>query len=109
MTQVIVNGSVINGSGNIIVSKNKIFVDGVDVTPDSKEINISVNGNIDTIKVDNCNKFTVEGSVKQISTMSGDVEITGDVDGNVKTMSGDVDCGNIQGSVSTMSGNIKHK
>ena len=104
MTQVIVHGS-----GNIIVSKNKIFVDGVDVTPDSKEINISVNGNIDTIKVDNCNKFTVEESVKQISTISGDVEITGDVDGNVKTMSGDVDCGNIQGSVSTMFGNIKHK
>ena len=41
--------------------------------------------------------------------MSGDVEIHGDVNGDVKTMSGDVDCGNVAGDVSSMSGDIKRR
>ena len=85
------------------------MVNGKDITPDSKEINISVVGNIEQLKVDFCNKVSVEGNVKSISTQSGDVEVTGDVDGNIQTMSGDVDCGHVQGSISTMSGNVKHR
>lgn len=108
MSIITINGSTYSGS-SITVNGNQVIIDGKNVTPDSKVINISVNGNIEELKVDVCTKVEVEGSVKNITTKSGDVEVTGDVYGSIQTMSGDVDCGNIQGSVSTMSGDIKHK
>lgn len=108
MSQIIINGK--NYSGNsIIISGNKVVVNGVDVTPDSKQINIKVEGNISELKVDSCDKIDVIGDVSNIKSQSGDIKITGNVNGSVNTMSGDVDCGAIGGSVNTMSGDITHK
>ena len=109
MNTISINGMTIQGSGKVVISNGKIMVNGKDVTPDSKEINIVINGDVEKLEVDCCNKVEVIGSVKNIKTQSGDVEVTGDVDGNIQTMSGDVDCGMIGGSVSTMSGNVKHR
>lgn len=53
-------------------------------------------------------KVEVNGPCGSVSTMSGDVRVTGDVAGYVKTMSGDVTCGKVSGGVSTMSGDITH-
>lgn len=108
MSIITINGNTFSGS-NIIVTNGKVLINGKDVTPDSKEINISVVGNIEQLKVDACNKVSVEGNVQSISTKSGDVEVSGDVDGSISTMSGDVDCGHVKGSVSTMSGDVKHR
>lgn len=108
MATVIINGKSYSGN-NITVINNKVIVDGKDATPEGKEINIVVEGNISDLNVDACNRVTVTGSVKKITTMSGDVEITGDVDGDINTMSGNVDCNMVGGSVSSMSGNVKHK
>lgn len=108
MSIITINGNTFSGS-NIIVTNGKVLINGKDVTPDSKEINISVVGNIEQLKVDACNKVNVEGNVKSISTQSGDVEVSGDVDGSISTMSGDIDCGHVKGSVSTMNGDIKHR
>jgi len=108
MSTFTINGNTYSGN-SIVVTNGKVFINGKDVTPDSKEINISVEGSVEELKVDACNKVSVTGSVKNISTKSGDVDVTGDVDGDIQTMSGDVDCGHVQGSVSTMSGDIKHK
>jgi len=91
---------------NIVMSGNKIIIDGVDVTPDSKNIEITVNGNLDSLKVDMCDKITVNGNVNELSTTSGDVDCK-DVTGDVKTLSGDIECGNVGGSVQTTSGDIK--
>jgi hypothetical protein len=101
------NNSYVGNS--VVITNGKIIINGKDVTPDSKEINISVEGNIDELKVDACNKVSITGSVKNIATKSGDVEVTGDVDGSIQTMSGDVYCGHVQGSISTMSGDVKHR
>jgi hypothetical protein len=109
MNTISINGMTIQGSGNVVISNGKIMVNGKDVTPDSKEINIVINGNVDELKVDACNKVSVTGSVKSIKTQSGDVDVTGDVDGSIQTMSGDVDCGTVGGSISTMSGDVKHR
>ena len=105
---VIINGVVYNGN-NLSIRGNKVIIDGKDVTPDSKSIQINVDSNIHTLEVDNCEKITVTGNVGNVKTLSGDVDITGDVSGSIQTMSGDVDCGSIGGSVSTMSGDIKHR
>ena len=112
MNRIVINGKTISASGrNVSIINNRVIVDGKDVTPDlaeTKEINIMVEGPIERLQVDACNKIGVRGNVGSIKTQSGNVDIlSGNVQGSVQTMSGDVTCGNIAGSVSTMSGNIK--
>lgn len=109
MNTIQINGVTITASGNISVSNGKITVNGLDVTPDTKEITIIVNGDTDKINIDACNQITITGKVGDIKTMSGDVDVNGDVTGSISTMSGDVDCGNVGGIVKSMSGDIKHK
>jgi len=108
MATIKINNHTYTGS-SVIISNGKILIDGEDQTPETKEVTITVNGNIDSISADLCNNITIEGSSGSIKTMSGDVKIHGDVTGSVSTMSGDVDCYNIGESVSTMSGNITHR
>ena len=105
---VTINGISYSGN-NVFVSGNKIIIDGKDVTPDAKTITIQVDGNIDNLSVDVCNSISITGSVGKIKTQSGDVNIGGDVQGNVETLSGDVDAFIIHGNVKTMSGDIKTK
>lgn len=93
---------------SIVITGNKVIIDGKDVTPDSKSIEIKVEGNINELKVDACDKVSVTGNVEMLSTQSGDVDVSGDV-GSISTMSGDVDCGDVNGYISTMSGDIKHR
>jgi predicted ThiF/HesA family dinucleotide-utilizing enzyme len=102
-----INGVVYSGR-NIQVNGGRVMIDGHDYTPDSKIINIEVNGNIGELKVDACAKLTVVGRVDKLSTMSGDVNC-GEVGGNVKTMSGDVHCGSVAGGVETMSGDVHRR
>jgi DUF4097 and DUF4098 domain-containing protein YvlB len=122
MNYVNINGQSIVSSGNISIINGKVMVDGVDQTPNGKTITIEINGNVETLKVDHCQKVTVTGSCTNVTTGSGDVEVgcnvksglqTGsgdvkckDVNGSVKTMSGDVSASSISGSVNTMSGDI---
>ena len=106
MGQVIINGKSYSGR-SITINNNKITIDGKDATPEKAlQIDIKVEGDIDTLKVDQANIVTVTGQVSSVSTMSGNVKIEGDVSGSVKTMTGDVTCKQIKGNVSTMSGDI---
>ena len=102
-----INNKTFRGN-NITITDNKVMIDGKDVTPDAKTINIVVEDSIQSIKADVCETITVYGNCNKVDTMSGDVECR-DVTGNVKTMSGDVDAHSIGGSVQTMSGDIKYK
>ncbi len=110
MNRTVINGATITGGRSINIRNGRVIVDGKDVTPDAKEINITVSGNVDKLEADACQKISVTGDVGSIKTMSGDVDVAGNVQGSVSTMSGDIDCGeSIGGSVSTMSGDIKHR
>lgn len=111
MNSIVINGVRISGGRNITVIDGRVIVDGKDVTPESnKEINISVEGKVDLIKVDHCQKVYVAGDVGSITTQSGAVEVGGNVQGSVQTMSGSVECyGSINSSVSTMSGSVKYR
>lgn len=96
-------------SGTMLSIKNgKIFIDGKQVEDDSKEINIVINGNIDSIDVDSCNTIIVDGYCNSVKTTNGDVEISGNVVGDVTTTNGDVNCQNVGGRVKTTNGNIRH-
>lgn len=107
MSTITINGNTYFGN-SIVVTNGKIIIDGKDATPESKEINISVQGDINELKVDVCNKVSVKGNAKHVSTKSGNIDVSGNVEGSIQTMSGDVDCGNVAGSISTMSGDVTH-
>lgn len=125
MSQIIINNRSYQGK-NVTINKNVVYIDGKRVdTEDDKVINISIEGNVDTLEVDACQTVTVNGEVKSLTTISGDVKtntvsnginttsgditVNGNVNGSINTISGDVDCGNVSGGVSTLSGDIKKR
>ena len=108
MGQIIINGKSYQGN-SIVINNGKIIIDGKEAeTPNDKVIQITVQGDIEKLDVDNCNKIDVTGNVGSAKTLSGDIKVIGDVNGSVQTLSGDVVCGKVQGSINTMSGDIKH-
>jgi hypothetical protein len=108
MAIVAINGVTITTSDkscSISVRNGRVVVDGEDVTPDTKEITVSVQGDVSMLEVDVCEKVSITGSAGTISTKSGDVQC-GDVTGDVHTNSGDVHCGAIAGSIKTKTGDV---
>ena len=103
-SRIIVNGQVYTGT-NVNVVNGKVIIDGKDMTPESKTINIVVEGNIEKLDVDACSMITVNGQVGELESGAGDVKC-GDVAGPVRTGSGDVQCGNVEGNVQTGSGDV---
>ncbi len=108
--QVIKNMININGKSyegeNITITNSKVFINGKEVgTEDSKQITITVTGNIENLKVDHCEKIDIMGTIKDVQLTSGNINC-GNVTGNVKTTSGDVDCSDVGGSIQTVSGNV---
>jgi lipopolysaccharide assembly outer membrane protein LptD (OstA) len=116
-----VNGITYNGN-NLKMINNKVIIDGVDVSPDSKIINVLVHGDVNNLSVDSANEIVVAGDCSQVNTSSGDVEVGGNVDyinttsgdvkvdgdvmENVATTSGDIECSKVGGNASTRSGDI---
>lgn len=107
-----INGRRYSGNGqSVSVINGRVRIDGQDVTPDDnqKEILIHIDGYVNDLSVDVCDTISLNGEAKSLKTQSGDINVVGDVIGNVKTMSGDVKCGNVSGDVNTMSGDIKKR
>lgn len=115
MNVVTINGKTYKVEGKVSIVNGTIFANGKKVQDyeeaekDEKKINISIEGDVEKIDVDVCDSITVSGDVKNINTMSGYVEVHGYVFGDVKTMSGNVDCGYVAGDVSSISGDIKRR
>ena len=95
--------------GNVVVSNSRVFVDGKDMTSDAKQVQIHIEGNVERLEVDACEKVSVSGNVGSVKTISGDVDLSGNVLGSISSISGDIDCTEIKGSVSTVSGDVKHR
>ncbi len=114
MSNISINGRSISIGGtllSVVINNGRVTVNGQDVTPeDAKDIHISIEGHVDSIRADACNSIEVTGNVQQVQTQSGSVQVGGDVLGSVSTMSGSIECdGKINGSVSTMSGDVRSR
>jgi DUF4097 and DUF4098 domain-containing protein YvlB len=124
MSKITINGKTYVGE-NISVVNGVVKINGKHVEITDKIINISVDGDLDTLSVDNAEQITINGdcgtiesgsgNVKanniygDVETASGKVEVVGTITGKVETASGNVSADTIQGSVKTVSGNIKKK
>lgn len=105
MATITINGMTITGK-SISINSGRLSVDGNVINlADDKVFNITVNGDVDRIEADACDRIEVHGAVTAIKTLSGDVRC-GDVHGAISTMSGDVTCASHDGPISTMSGDI---
>ena len=94
---------------SISISRNKIIIDGKDVTEnhkDSKNITISVAGDLESLDVDYCDKIEIAGNVGKARTGSGDINCASITNG-AQTGSGDIECESITGDVQTGSGDVK--
>lgn len=104
-----INGKTYTGS-NIIISDGEVFIDGVkqedSVNPEDKIINITVEGNVETVKSVS-GDITVHGSAKFVQTTSGDIDIDSSVE-YARTVSGDITAKSIT-HASSVSGNIYTK
>lgn len=68
--------------------------------------NIQLTGDCEYIH-SSSGSINVEGNALTVSTVSGRVEVSNDVQGNVSTVSGRVEAREIFGSVSSVSGSIR--
>ena len=113
MNIVNVNGKTYNlPNGNVSVIGNIVYCNGKIVTDcdefDAKEITIVVHGDNNTVSSDGAD-ITVNGNANNVSTKSGDIEINGNAN-EVSTLSGDIEvAGSINGNCKTVSGDIKAK
>ena len=103
-----VNGVSYSGN-NVTIKNNKVIIDGKNVTPDSKNIEIQVVGNINSLMVETCDVIEVEGNVGELKSTNGNVDLNGSVNGNVSSVNGDINCGDVGGSVKTNNGDIKYR
>jgi hypothetical protein len=107
-TQIIINGQNITGQ-DLVIKKTSdggtvVMVDGVPAFADDVQINIEINGDVDSIEL-GAGKITCANVHNGIKTISGDVACE-DVHGNITTTSGDVDSNDVAGNVTTVSGDV---
>ncbi|MDY4281347.1 MAG: heme utilization protein [[Pasteurella] mairii] len=94
-------------NGLVSIQGPKLIVDGQVITLEAAPLlHIEIFGNVNHIDAGNVADIAVIGNVEHVETVSGDVSIQGNVSGNVKTTSGDVQAQWIQGAVNTVSGDI---
>ncbi|MDR5810314.1 hypothetical protein [Caballeronia sp. LZ019] len=108
MASITINGRTVTGK-NISVRGKQVTVDGETVTvDDSLRVIIEVQGDVERIDVDSCERLSVHGQAGRVSVVSGNITC-GDVGGSVETVSGNVNCRDIGGNVSTTSGNVNRR
>lgn len=101
-----INGKTYRGR-NIQISNGRITIDGQDQGAEtSVTIDVQINGHVEHLELEaGTVKAETAGTIK---TVSGDV-MCGNVAGPVSTVSGDVEAGAVSGPVSTVSGDVCHR
>lgn len=109
MGKVTINGVPISFERKVSISEDEIWIDGKGVSLDSREIKVNIVGNLEELDVRCATSIDVNGNVTNIRSQAGDVGITGNILGNVQTISGNVVCheGYIEGNVASISGDIR--
>lgn len=95
--------------GSIQIVNGKILTDGKaveEINTDEKVINITIEGEVERLEVDYCNEITVNGDAKRVRANCGNVNIKGNVNGDVHANCGSITCGNVEGDCHANMGSI---
>lgn len=104
-----INGVRYEGN-NVTIIDGKVTIDGkaVDVDDKSKVINVIITGNVKNLEVGNCNKLKLFGECGNVNSINGNIDIQGNVTGDVTNKNGNINCSKIEGNATNKNGNIKH-
>ena len=109
MATIEINEVSVSGS-DVQINNGRVIIDGVDMTPDMENITVVVKGDVKRLNIAACRTLEIEGNVAEVRPMSGNVKITGNVEGNVNVTHGDVAVGgDVRGKAETLSGDIHIK
>ncbi len=105
-----INGKTYKGK-NIEIKNNRVWVDGEEQKDSKlkevKNISISIDGNIQSIEISDCNDLRVKGDVGKIDLNNGNIEIEGNVENGVTSKNGNIEInGNVTGNVSSVNGDV---
>ena len=109
----IIHGDYVRGQkiNSMVINGGKITIDGKPLSEldreDDKIINITIEGDVERLEIDTCTNIHVKGDAKRIKTNMGDIEIHGNVDGDVHTNMGSITCGKVSGDCHTNMGSIR--
>lgn len=104
-----INGKIYSGN-SISVNNDIVIIDGKRVDDDDKKvINIKVEGNIETLDVDYCDEINITGDCKTVTSKNGNIQVKGNVSGDVTSKNGNIVCRDVTGDVETKNGNIVHQ
>ena len=106
---VTINGKTYKGN-NVSVINNEVFIDGkrADQTEDTKVINITIDGKVETLDVDYCDKLEITGDCGNVSSKNGNIQVKGNVSGDVTNKNGNIVCRDVGGDAETKNGDVIH-
>lgn len=90
------NKGTININGSSYSGSNVSIINGV----------VTIDGVVQKQQIGHVVNVTITGDVDRIENAAGEVLVKGNVTGNVKTVSGDINCGSVGNDVQTVSGNV---
>ena len=78
---------------NMIINNGKITVDGMSLEEwynrdDVVVINITVNGDVESINADSCDTISINGNANYVNTKNGNVSVSGNIEGNAESKNG---------------------
>jgi hypothetical protein len=106
---VTINGKNYKGN-NVSVINNEVFIDGkrADQTEDAKVINITIEGSIQELDVDYCDKLEITGDCGSVTSKNGNIQVKGNVSGDVTNKNGNIVCRDVGGDAETKNGDVTH-
>lgn len=106
---VLINGNTVEvrAGENISISGREVTVGNRSIKVDEPNISVTITGDVE--KVDNVGEVNVSGNVNgDVKTSAGNVSVGGDVDGKVESSCGNVTVkGRVSGDVFCSCGNVK--
>lgn len=103
-------GSAFGSVKSMVIKGGKIYINGSErvIPSDYPEITINIQGDVERLEVEQCEKVHIHGNARRVKVNCGSVDITGNIEGDAHVNCGNLHCQSIEGDASTNMGDI-HK
>lgn len=93
---------------SMTISGSKIIIDGkvVNIPTDYPSITINIQGDIERLEVEQCDKINISGNARRVKTNCGSIDVKGNIEGDAHTNCGSISCKVVEGDAHTNMGSI---